>query len=692
MKHVKVLIGNYGSGKSELALNFAMQAAAHGDRTELLDLDMVNTYFRLTERGKLVEQKEIRLVSPNFACSGIETLSLPAEVSSAFVLDWDTVIFDVGGDDVGATALGRYHQDFVDLAPGALEVLNVVNIRRPLAGTVEKLLRLQEGMQTHARLQITGMINNTNLATATTEQDLWDVDTLAQLASVRNTIDTRDKFYDEEMNFWNEATPQLQECQNAWSRAMLDSPFRADFTAEYGDLMFVNAEIADKAFSPDILDEMAQENKLTTEYGKLIASAQIPFEGGVYTLSQLSPFKNDPDDARRLAAWKAEGAWYKEHEAEFDGLYDQLVHLRDTMGKKLGYEGYTTLGYYRMGRNCYTKADVEKFRAAVVKYIVPLADSIYREQAGRLGKQYPMNAADNALMFRSGNPRPAGDADAILKQGKKFYEELSPETGVFFNKMLDDQLMDVLSTPGKAGGGYCTGLGDYEMPFIFANFNGTQHDVEVVTHEAGHAFAAYMNRDRIPYSYVWPSMEACEVHSMSMEFFAWPWADGFFGADARKFRYSHLAGALTFIPYGTMVDHFQHIVYEHPELTPAQRHEEWKKLAAIYQPWMRLDGEIPFYGAGEYWQRQMHIYQSPFYYIDYCLAQTVSLQFWAMLQKDRADAWSHYMAYTKQGGSRTFTELLKNAGLTTPFEESCLRGVSEAAKAWLDSYDLTGIV
>ena len=174
MKHVKVLIGNYGSGKSELALNFAMQAAARGDRTELLDLDMVNTYFRLTERGKLVEQKEIRLVSPNFACSGIETLSLPAEVSSAFVLDWDTVIFDVGGDDVGATALGRYHQDFVDLAPGALEVLNVVNIRRPLAGTVEKLLRLQEGMQTHARLQITGMINNTNLATATTEQDLWD--------------------------------------------------------------------------------------------------------------------------------------------------------------------------------------------------------------------------------------------------------------------------------------------------------------------------------------------------------------------------------------------------------------------------------------------------------------------------------------------------------------------------------------
>ena len=174
MKDVKVLIGNYGSGKSELALNFAMQAAARGDRTELLDLDMVNTYFRLTERGKMVEQKEIRLVSPNFACSGIETLSLPAEVSSAFVLDWDTVIFDVGGDDVGATALGRYHRDFMALEPGALEVLNVVNIRRPLASTVEKIHRLQEGMQPHARLQITGMINNTNLSTMTSADDLWD--------------------------------------------------------------------------------------------------------------------------------------------------------------------------------------------------------------------------------------------------------------------------------------------------------------------------------------------------------------------------------------------------------------------------------------------------------------------------------------------------------------------------------------
>ena len=521
------------------------------------------------------------------------------------------------------------------------------------------------------------------------EELLKHIQTLATLAQVRHTIDTRDKFYDEENGFWNQLSPELEEYSQEWTKAMLSSPYRTDFEKEYGTLMFLNAEIALKTFSPEIIPELQKENDLTTEYDKLIASAQIPFEGGVYTLSQLSPFKTGADDAQRLAAWKAEGTWYKEHQSELDRIYDELVHLRDAMGKKLGYEGYTTLGYYRMGRNCYGKADVEKFRAAVRKYLVPVAESIYREQAKRLGKTYPLSFADAALSFRSGNPRPCGDAGHILAHGQKFYDELSPETSAFFRMMRERELLDVLSTEGKAAGGYCCTIPDYDVPFIFANFNGTQHDVEVVTHEAGHAFEAYLNAWRVPMDE--PSMEACEVHSMSMEFMAWPWAEGFFGDDTRKYLYSHLAGALTFIPYGTMVDHFQHVVYEKPDMTPAERHGVWKELLGVYMPWMKLDGDIPVYSEGEGWQRQLHIYQSPFYYIDYCLAQTVALEIWALLQKDRGEAWERYMAYTRQGGSEVFTTLLKNAGLESPFDEECLRTVCETAKSWLDNYDLTGI-
>ena len=214
--------------------------------------------------------------------------------------------------------------------------------------------------------------------------------------------------------------------------------------------------------------------------------------------------------------------------------------------------------------------------------------------------------------------------------------------------------------------------------------------MEVVTHEAGHAFAGFLNRNRVPSSTIWPSLEGCEVHSMSMEFFAWPWVDGFFGADARKFRYTHLMGALTFIPYGTMVDHFQHVVYQYPEFDATERHQVWQELLGIYMPWVK-PGEIPFYGEGKGWQRQSHIYTRAFYYIDYCLAQTVALDFWARIQENPKEAFETYLKYSKLGGTMVFTDLLKEAGLGNPFEEETLRRVCAAAEKYLENYDLSGI-
>lgn len=523
------------------------------------------------------------------------------------------------------------------------------------------------------------------------EEHTKNVQTLATLVSVRHSINTNDKFYEQENEFWNKVSPEIEEYSQNFTLAMLNSPFKNDFINKYGKLLFDNAEMAIKTFSPDIIPELQEENDLTTQYGKLIASAKIEFQGGIYTLSQLSPFKTSPDDNVRLEAWKADGKWFKEHQEQLDEIYDKLVKLRDKMGKKMGYEGYTQLGYYRMSRNCYDKSDVERFRQAVIKYLVPVAVKIKKQQAVRLGKEYPMSFADNALEFRSGNPRPAGDLEQIVNNAKDFYDELSPETSEFFRTMIDRSLMDLESKEGKEAGGYCTSIYDYKVPFIFANFNGTQHDVEVVTHEAGHAFAYWMNRERVPLGYSWPSLEACEVHSMSMEFFAEPWSEKFFGKDSNKFLYSHLSSAITFIPYGTMVDHFQHIVYEKPEMTPSERHGVWKELLRVYMPWIKLDGDIPFYSDAEAWQRQSHIYTSPFYYIDYCLAQTVSLEFWNLIRKDLRDAWNHYMNYTCQGGSATFTDLLKNSDLVTPFEEECLKEVCRSADEWLDNFDVSSI-
>jgi M3 family oligoendopeptidase len=517
------------------------------------------------------------------------------------------------------------------------------------------------------------------------------VDTLTNVAYIRHSIDTRDAFYTAENDFWDEAGPTLQEHENLWLRALLESPHRSSFEAEFGNVLFLNAELAERSFSPAIVDLLQQENKLSSSYARLIASAQIPFEGKTYTLSQLSPHKTCADDARRLAAWKAEGGWYKEQQVELDRIFDELVHVRDQAARTLGHASFVPLGLDRMQRNCYGLVEIQAFRDAVRSYVVPLATEIYRAQARRIGADFPLSYADAALTFRSGNPRPVGAANDILAAGRAFYDELSPETSRYFRAMLDRQLMDVLSTEGKESGGYCTTLLDEHMPFIFANFNGTQHDVEVITHEAGHGFEAYLNIDRVPMDYVWAGMEGSEVHSMSMEFFAWPWAERFFGDDADKYRYSHLAGAITFIPYGTMVDHFQQLVYEHPGWTPAERHACWRELMGVYMPWIRLDGDIPFYAEGQAWQRQHHIYESPFYYIDYCLAQTVALECWALDQRDHDDAWERYMTYTRQGGSDTFVAMLARAGLTSPFEESCLRDVCERAHAWLEAFDLSAI-
>ena len=531
------------------------------------------------------------------------------------------------------------------------------------------------------------LINAEDFETADKAFMEWDrlsahTDTMMSLAYTRHSIDTNDEFYEKEVEFTDEISPEFTEIQQSFAKLLVESRFRHKLEKKYGSLLFKNAEIFLKAFSPEIIPETQETNKLETAYQKLIASAQIDFDGEKKTLSQLFPYKQSADDEQRRAAWFVESQFYSEHGAELDEIFDKLVHLRHQKALKLGYKNFVRLGYLQMNRNCYDEHDIEKFRKAVVKYIVPVAERLYREQAQRTGLDYPLTFADAALKFRDGNPKPQGSAKDILKAAKKFYHKLSDETAEFINVMYENDLMDVLSKKGKAGGGYCTQFADYKVPFIFANFNGTHDDVEVMTHEAGHAFAFYTARNIVPSENQSPTLEACEIHSMTMEFFGWKASDDFFGDDSKKFRYSHLFGAITFIPYGTMVDHFQHIIYENPSMTPEQRHNVWKELTGIYMPWIKLDGST-FYGEGKGWQRQLHIYENPFYYIDYCLAQTAALEFWVIMQDSYKEAWKRYMKLVKKAGTQTFTELIETAGLKSPFDEKTLKEVAKKAEKWL---------
>lgn len=512
-----------------------------------------------------------------------------------------------------------------------------------------------------------------------------EMDTLSQLVYIRHSIDTNDEFYKAEQDFFDENGPVIQEYITDYYRALVDSKFRAELENKWGRQLFQLAELSLKTFSPEIIEDLQQENKLTTEYSKLIASAKIQFEGEERTLSQLIPFQQSTDRNMRKRAMEASSGFMAENEANFDRIYDDLVKVRTKIAKKLGFNNYVELGYARMARTDYNAEMVANFRNQVLEHIVPVATKLKERQQKRIDVDQLLYYDEN-FSFKSGNATPKGDPDWIVNHGAKMYEELSPETHEFFTFMQENGLMDLVAKKGKQSGGYCTYISEYGAPFIFSNFNGTSGDIDVLTHEAGHAFQVYESRGFEVPEYGFPTYEACEIHSMSMEFFTWPWMDRFFEDEADKYRFDHLASGLIFIPYGVTVDEFQHFVYENPDATPAERKQAWREIERKYLPHRNYEDNA-YLEQGGFWHKQGHIFNSPFYYIDYTLAQICAFQFWKKMHEDQSAAWADYLHLCRQGGSKSFTELVKVAGLISPFEDGCVTSVIGSIEAWLDSVD-----
>lgn len=514
-----------------------------------------------------------------------------------------------------------------------------------------------------------------------------EFDTQQQIASIRHSIDTNDEFYKAEQDFFDENGPIVQEYLTDYYRSLVHSKFRAQLENKWGRQLFQLAELALKIFSPEVIEDLQRENKLTTEYDKLIASAKIVFEGEERTLSQLAPFQQSTDRDMRRRATEASSGFMAENEETFDRIYDDLVKVRTKIARKLGFSNYVELGYARMSRTDYSAEMVANFRKQVLEGIVPIATKLRERQQARIDVDQLLFYDEN-FSFKSGNATPKGDPEWIVGNGAKMYEQLSPETDAFFRFMQQNDLMDLVSKKGKQSGGYCTYISEYKAPYIFSNFNGTSGDIDVLTHEAGHAFQVYESRRFEVPEYSFPTYEACEIHSMSMEFFTWPWMNLFFEEDADKYRFDHLASGLIFLPYGVTVDEFQHYIYENPDATPAERKKAWRDIERKYLP-HRNYADNQYLEQGGFWHKQGHIFRTPFYYIDYTLAQICAFQFWKKMHEDRTAAWADYLKLCRLGGSLSFTELVKAAGLKSPFEDGCVSSVVGSIESWLDSVDDT---
>ena len=511
------------------------------------------------------------------------------------------------------------------------------------------------------------------------------IETMQTLVSVRHSIDTNDEFYDKENEYMDEISPILFGFTNDFYKALVNSKFKDELIQKYGKFLFDLAENTLKTFSPEIIPDAQEENRLSSKYSKLIASAKIDFDGKELNLSQMVPYTQSKDRNIRIEAAKKVAQFFAENQDEFDNIYDSLVKVRTRMAQKMGYKNFVEFGYKQLSRLEYDAKMVEGYRKQVLENIVPLHTELRERQGKRLGVD-KLKFYDEAIKFNSGNADPHGSPEWILNNGKTMYKELSKETDEFFTFMTENNLLDLLSKKGKMSGGYCTYIPEHKAPFIFANFNGTSHDIDVLTHEAGHAFQVYQSRGFEVPEYLWPSYEACEIHSMSMEFLTWPWMDLFFENDTDKYKFIHLSEALLFIPYGVTVDEFQHWVYENPEATPKERREKWIEIEKKYLP-TRDYGEVEELKNGIFWFRQGHIFSSPFYYIDYTLAQVCAFQFWIKSRENREKAWKDYLNLCKLGGSKPFFELMKSANLKNPFEEGTLAFVIPKIKEYLDNVD-----
>ncbi|HEY0423970.1 MAG TPA: M3 family oligoendopeptidase [Rhodopila sp.] len=515
----------------------------------------------------------------------------------------------------------------------------------------------------------------------------WDAlrrhyDTWSALVHLRFAQDTTDAQAKADRDYADALAPEAAELETGLKRRLLADSNRQAVAALVGEHAPRLWETDVTTFDPVIKPDLEEEARLSARYTELLASAKLEIAGQTVNLAGLGPYAENPDRVVRHQAEQTRWRFFEANAATLDDLYDQLVRLRHGMARKLGFQTYTPLGYRRLRRVDYGPDDVARYREQVVRHVVPLVGRLLEARRVENGWDR-LRYWDEALVDPAGNPKPAGDHDRLVDAAAAMFDGMDDKLASFYRMMSQGGFMDLKNRPGKAGGGFCTSFPTEGVPFIFANFNGTHHDIGVFTHEMGHAFQNWESRNQPNVDYLWPTMEAAEINSMGLEFLSYPGIGRLVGEDAAdRFRRMHLIGALAFLPYGVCVDHFQHEVYAKPEASPAERHAMWSRLEKIYMPWTDY-GDLDFLVKGGRWQAKPHIFGSPFYYIDYTLAQCCAMQFWVRSRRDYAGTVRDYVALCARGGSAPFQDLVRSAGLVSPFADGALADVVTEAAAVL---------
>lgn len=507
-----------------------------------------------------------------------------------------------------------------------------------------------------------------------------------EIISIRHSMDTLDERYERDQKWADEYCPIFDKLELDFKEAVYDSPYREYIEQKIGSMYFLKTDIKRKIVREEVIPLRQKEQELIDEYDEILFRNRKEVAGKENTFMELQELFAHEDRAIRKEAFKVFSGFLSENEEQLERVWDDLIKVRTQIANKLGYDSYVQVGYLERERLDYGREEVAKFREQVVNEIVPLCNRLYEAQAKRLGLDAVM-AYDEKIAFPDGNAKPLGDADYMMEQVVNVLREMSPETDEFINYILEHELIDYKPRPEKAFKEFCTLLPYRKAPFLFEHFTGSAEDVQSFCEGLGHAFASYRSSRRQPLDeYYFPPSDITEINAMSMIQFVNKYADRLFGEDAWKYEFGNLQYFMTFIPFGTAVDEFQHICYDNPNLTPKERTYEWHKLEEKYMPWRKYDEEDEFMQRGGYWYHKFHIFYVPLYYIEYALATVNAMDMYRKYVERPGVAWKEYLDLIDVGGSKGYLEILKQANLTPAYEDGAVKSAISYVKNFLEEH------
>jgi len=478
------------------------------------------------------------------------------------------------------------------------------------------------------------------------------------------------------LHFVENLEPELKPRQFALAKIYIAHPCRPQLPHPRFTVFDRDTKNSVELFRAENVPLETDEAKLSQQYQKLSGALTVQFRGEEKTLIQMGRYLEEPDRPLRQEAWGLVASRRLQEAEKFDEIFDGLGQLRQQIARNAGFANYRDFAFRKMGRFDYSPADCEKFHDATEKEIMPIVRELQAQRRAKL-KVEKLRPWDLSVDPLNRPPlKPFAEVGEMVTRTQKIFDSLDGELAGGFQQMQDLRLLDLANRKGKAPGGYQSTLNEARLPFIFMNAVGLQRDVETILHEAGHAFHALATRDENLLAYRSAPIEFCEVASMSMELLGNEFIEEFYAApEAARARRTHLEGVVGVFPWIATVDAFQHWLYTHPNHTHAERSAAWLGLMD------RFGGDVDWSGfenaRANLWHRQLHIFQYPFYYIEYGIAQLGALQVWANSKRDKVKALKDYKTSLALGGSRPLPELFSAAGCRFEFSARTIGPIAE---------------